>query len=204
MKKYLGLILISVLILSACGKNTPTATTSPTPTPRLVEMAVADRPTISLLSRNDGHELTLRIGSISKNITKIEYELTYTAATNGLEIEKGASGNIEATDLAATKTDRKILLGTESCTSGCKYSYDNGVTGGNLNLTFTTQNGQISTFDTPFTLKSSAEVKKAGKLVWTDQNFSSVPKSIPSSTYFVVLKDYKNDGSYLVTNSSSL
>jgi hypothetical protein len=203
MKKYLGLILISALFLSACGKTVPVATNTPSPTPKLVEMAVADRPVVSLLSRNDGHELTIRIGSISKNITKIEYELTYDAATNGLEIEKGATGSIEPTDLATGSAERKILLGTESCTSGCKYSYDNNVTGGNLNLTFTTQNGQISTFDTPFILLSSAEIKKTGKLAWTDENYTYTPKSIPAGTYFVALADYKN-GSYMVTNSSSL
>lgn len=202
MKKYLTLILCSVLLLSACGKKTATTVSTPSPTPKLVEMAAADRPEITLLSRADGHELTLKIASISTNISKIEYELTYTAGQDGLEIEKGATGIIEATDLAAGKAERKILLGTESCTAGCKYKYDDGVTGGNLNITFTTKNGQISTFDTPFILRSAAEVKKAGKLVWTDQNYSYTPKSIPTGSYFVALKDYKND-SYMVTNSSS-
>ena len=202
MKKYLSLILVSALVLSACGKKTPTTNISPSPTPRLVEMDVADRPQISLVSRNDGHELKLKIASISNNISKIEYELTYTANDNGLEIEKGASGIIESKDLVSGTTERKILLGTESCTSGCKYKYDAGVNGGNLNITFTTKNSQISTFDSPFILRASAEVKKAGKLIWTEENFNDTPKSIPSGSFFIALKDYKNS-SYLVTNSSS-
>jgi len=204
MKKYLGLILISALFLSACGKKAPT-TTAPTPTPRLVEMAAADRPEISLSPRADGHELTLKIASISSKITKIEYELTYTAVDENMEIEKGASGIIEPKDLASGTTERKILLGTESCTSGCKYKYDAGVTGGNLNLTFTVENSQISVFDSPFILKSTADLKKSGnKLVWTEENFTYTPKTkLSGSNFFIALKDYKN-GAYLVTSSGSL
>jgi len=201
MKKYLSLILVSVLILSACGKKTIT-TVAPSPTPRLVEMAIADRPSISLSPRSDGHELTLKIGSINANITKIEYEITYVANDAGLEIEKGASGIIESKDLSSGSTERKILLGTESCTSGCKYKYDAGITGGNLNLIFTTNNSQISTFETPFILRSSAEIKKTGKLIWTEENYSSSPKII-NNNFYIVLKDFKN-GAYLVTSSGSL
>lgn len=203
MKKYFALLLLSTLFLSACGKKNPATTVTPTPAPALVEMAVADRPQISLISRNDGHELTLRIASISNKISKIEYELTYTATDGNLEIEKGASGIIESKDFANGKIDRKILLGTESCTSGCKYKYDTGVNGGNLNLVFTNSSGQISTFDTPFILRSAAEIKKAGKINWSEENFTETPKSIPAGTYFIVMKDYKNS-SYLISNSSSL
>ncbi len=202
MKKYLGLILISMLFISACGKKA-TVTVVPTPTPRLVEMAVENRPLISLTSRSDGHELTLKIGSISGEITKIEYEVTYTANDNGLEIEKGASGIVESSDIATGNVSRKILLGTESCTSGCKYKYDNGVTGGNLNLIFTTKNGQISTFESPFILLSNTDVKKAGKLLWTAENYTFTPTKFINGSYFIAHKDYKNGG-YMVTNSSSL
>lgn len=205
MKKYLGLILISVLLLSSCGKKTADKNSStPTPTPRLVEMAVEDRPEISLSSRSDGHELTLKIASISSKITKIEYELTYTAVDGELEIEKGASGIIESKDISSGSVERKILLGTESCTNGCKYKYDSGVTGGTLNLTFTNQNSQISTFTTPFVLKNTAEIKKTGnKLVWTNENYTYTPKKLTGTSYFIVFKDYKT-GTYLVTSSGSL
>ncbi|MFA5026067.1 MAG: hypothetical protein WC503_06180 [Candidatus Shapirobacteria bacterium] len=202
MKKYLGLILISALIFSACGKKT-TTTVVPTPTPRLIEMAPADRPQVSLTPRADGHELILNINSISQSISKIEYELTYVAVDNKLEIEKGASGIIETVDIATGKVERKILLGTESCTSGCKYKYDSGVTGGNLNLIFTTVNSQISTFDTPFILRTTAEIKKAGKLIWTEQDYTYTPTKLTGSNYFIAMKDFKNDG-YMVTSSGSL
>jgi len=202
MKKYLGLILISALILSACGKKT-TTTIVPTPTPRLVELATEDRPQISLTSRNDGHELTLKLASISSSITKIEYELTYVAVDNNLEIEKGASGIIESKDIVSGNAERKILLGTESCTSGCKYKYDAGITGGNLNLTFTTSNSQISVFNSPFILKTTADIKKTGKLVWTEENFTYTPTKLSGSNFYIAHKDYKNGG-YMVTSSGSL
>ena len=203
MKKYLSLILISALILSACGKKNTTAEISPTPTPRLVELEVQDRPEISLIPRSDGHELTLRLASISSNITRIEYEITYIANDNGLEIEKGASGIFESSDIAPGKSDKKILLGTESCTSGCKYKYDEGITGGNVSLIFTTANNQISTFTTPFILRSAADVKKAGKLIWTEEDFTYTPPKFTGINFFIALKDYKN-ASYLVTSNASL
>lgn len=204
MKKYLILIVFSLFFLSACGKkNTPTPT--PTPAPKLVEMELQYRPEISLTPRADGHELFLKIGKISDIISKIEYEITYLATDNNLEIEKGASGIIESSELSLGKADRKILLGTESCTSGCKYKYDAGVSGGNLNLIFTLKNGQISMFETPFILRSTADLKKAGNLlVWSEENFTYTPKSkLSGSHYFIAHKNYL-DGSYLVTSSGSL
>lgn len=203
MKKYFTLILLSAFFISACGKKT-TTTIAPSPTPRLIEMDASLRPNVSLTPRSDGHELTLKIGSINSDITKIEYEVTYVASDNGLEIEKGASGIIESKDFTSGNAERKILLGTESCTSGCKYKYDAGVTGGNLNLTFTTKNSQISTFDSPFILRTSAEIKKIGKLIWTEEGFTYTPKTkLIGNNFFIVTKDYKNGG-YLVTSSGSL
>lgn len=202
MKKYLFLVLVSSLFLSSCGKKSET-TVVPTPTPRLVELALEDRPNVSLTSRSDGHELNLKLSSVSNNITKIEYELTYVAVDNGLEIEKGASGIIEKGDIVSGNIERKILLGTESCTSGCKYKYDTGITGGNLNLIFTTSNSQISTFETPFIIRSTADIKKTGKLVWTEQNYTYTPTKLSGSNFFIVHKDFKN-GTFIVTSSGSL
>jgi hypothetical protein len=201
MKKYLSLIFIATLFLSACGKKN-TTTIAPSPTPRLVELSVEDRPQISLTPRSDGHELSLKFSSISSSITKIEYELTYVAVDGNLEIEKGASGIIESKDFSSGKAQKKILLGTESCTNGCKYKYDAGITGGNLNLTFTTNNGQISTFDSPFILRTAAEVKKAGKLVWTQEDYTYTPSKYTGINFFIAHKDYKNGG-YMVTSSNS-
>lgn len=203
MKKYLGIIFFSLLLLSSCGKKT-TPSITPTPTPRLVEIEVQNRPNITLTPRSDGHELFLKIESISDIFSKIEYEITYVASDNDLEIEKGASGIIDSTELSSGKVDRKILLGTESCTNGCKYKYDAGVTGGNLVLNFTLKNNQIAIFESPFILRSTADLKKTGQLVWSEENFTYTPKNkLVGSHYFIAHKNYI-DGSYLVTSSGAI
>lgn len=204
MKKYLILIVISLFFLSGCGKkSTPVPT--PTPAPKLVEMELQYRPEISLTPRADGHELFLKINKISDIISKIEYEITYLATDSNLEIEKGASGIIESSELSLGIAERKILLGTESCTNGCKYKYDTGVSGGKLSLIFSLKNSQISMFETPFILKSTADLKKTGgQLVWSQENFTYTPKNkLSGSHYFIVHKNYL-DGSYLVTSSGAL
>lgn len=204
MKKYLILILFSLFFLSGCGKKAAPAP-SPTPAPKLVELSAELRPEISLTPRADGHELYLKINKISDTISKIEYEITYLATDDNLEIEKGASGIIESDELLSGKSERKILLGTESCTNGCKYKYDTGVTGGNLNLIFSLNNGQMSIFETPFILRSTADLKKDGNLlIWTEENYTYTPQNkLSGSHYFIAHKNYL-DGSYLVTSSGAL
>ncbi len=204
MKKYLIIVFISLFLLSSCGKKTAPAP-SPTPAPKIVEMEPQYRPEISLTPRADGHELYLKINKISDTIGKIEYEITYLATDNNLEIEKGASGIIETSELATGKVERKILLGTESCTNGCKYKYDSGVSGGNLNLIFSINNGQMSMFDTPFILRSTADLKKAGGLLeWSEENYTYTPKNKPSGSHFFIAHKNYLDGSYLVTSSGAL
>jgi len=204
MKKYLIIVFISLFLLSSCGKKTAPAP-SPTPAPKIVEMEPQYRPEISLIPRADGHELYLKINKISDTIGKIEYEITYLATDNNLEIEKGASGIIETSELATGKVERKILLGTESCTNGCKYKYDSGVSGGNLNLIFSINNGQMSMFDTPFILRSTADLKKAGGLLeWSEENYTYTPKNKPSGSHFFIAHKNYLDGSYLVTSSGAL
>jgi len=196
-----GIILSFFLIRT---KKSDSGVPSPTPAPKLVEIEVKDRPNISLTPRKDGHELTLKIDNISPIFSKIEYEITYIAVDNTLEIEKGASGIIDSEELSITKVERKILLGTESCTNGCKYKYDAGVTGGNLSLIFTLKNGQFSIFDTPFILKSTADIIKSGQLQWPEEDFTYTFKSKPTGSHFYIAHKNFIDGSYLVTSSGSL
>ena len=159
MKKILFLFLITSLTLSACGTKKTVTQATPTPVPRELTITDNQKPTINLTSREDGHELTLIISKVDPIFTKIEYELIYTASDAGIEIEKGVSGNVESKDYVNGVAQRKILLGTESCTSGCKYKYDAGVNGGNLNLTMITKDNQVASLEIPFTL---AQVKGKG------------------------------------------
>lgn len=155
MKKILFLLLITSFTLSACGTKKSVTPATPTPVPRELSITEDQKPTVALTSREDGHELTLSISKINPIFSKIEYELIYTASDAGLEIEKGVSGNIEAKDITNSSASRKILLGTESCTNGCKYKYDSGVNGGTLIMTLITQDNQVASLEMPFTLTST-------------------------------------------------
>ncbi len=155
MKKILFLLLVTSFILSSCGTKKTITSATPTPVPHEFILNDNQKPTVTLTSREDGHELTLKISKIDPVFIKVEYELIYTAQDNGLEIEKGVSGNIESKDIVnGVSGDRKILLGTESCTNGCKYKYDSGVNGGSLNLTLITKDNQVASLEIPFTLTS--------------------------------------------------
>lgn len=155
MKKILFLLLVTSFVLSSCGTKKTVITATPTPVPRELVITDSQKPTVTLTPREDGHELTLKISKINPIFTKIEYELIYTAQDSGLEIEKGVSGNFETKDLTNGVGERKILLGTESCTNGCKYKYDSGINGGSLNLILMTKDNQVASLEMPFTLTST-------------------------------------------------
>ena len=105
----------------------------------------------------------------------------------GNEIEKGLGDTIKD---VSRKISKDMLLGTESCTNGCKYKYDEGVSCGTLTLNFITDNGQVSTYETPFVFKSTADIKKAGGLGLPTENFSIKAKAT-ANEYFVLLHNYR-------------
>ena len=70
-----------------------------------------------------------------------------------MEIEKGLGDTIKD---VGTTIERKLLLGTESCTNGCKYKYDEGVSGGTISLKFSLRNKpQVATIDIPGSAQTS-------------------------------------------------
>lgn len=198
-KAYLiGLVIASGLFLSACGKAKPTQITpTPTPAPRLVEMPLGDRPVISLIPRLDGRELKLKINKIPSGIVQIEYELLYTATDEGNDIEKGVGDTIK---IISPDLERDLLLGTSSCTNGCKYKYDENINGGTLTLTFINQNSQVSTFQTPFQFTTGAQIKKTKTLDLPTENFS-ISITNPASEFFILLKNYRNGFSVFSSGS---
>ncbi len=156
-KKILSLLFISSLILAACNKPAPTA---PAPTPTTVKKAklsqvTFDKPAlVSLTSRTDGRELNLTISSIPSEVKKIEYELLYKAKDGSKEIEKGTGDTINT---ITDPIERQILLGTKSCTSGCKYKYDDGVFEGSLKITYLTQDNGVNIYESGWTLQKSGK-----------------------------------------------
>jgi hypothetical protein len=167
MKKYIFVfvLLFSSLFLSACGQKTAVKNVTPTPVPREMNLTDEEKPKITLTPRADGHEITLDVTKISSKFSKIEYELIYSALDNGLEIEKGVSGNVESKDMSNGSFQRKVLLGTESCTSGCKYKYDEGVVGGTIILTLNTTDNQVASLENTFKL---TQVKGKGFVITLD------------------------------------
>lgn len=205
MKKYflsIFIVFISFILLSSCGKKAEIKN-NPTPvTNKVVEMPLADRPDISLTPRADGHLLLLKISKVPSYISQIEYEVLYTATDKNSEIEKGVGDTIK--DVTST-IERSLLLGTESCTNGCKYKYDEGVNGGTVILKFINKNGQVSIFETPFTLKSTAQIVTDGKINLSVENFSVTPKSkLTGKDFFILIKNYKGGYSVFSNSSNSL
>jgi hypothetical protein len=184
--KYFFILLLSGFLLSACGKKTTTPKINPTPIEQKLELKESEKPIISLIPRADGHELKLIIDNIPTNISDIEYELIYSAIDNGLEMEKGVGDSIKVT---TKNIERDLLLGTSSCTNGCKYKYDSGVVGGTLSLTFLTASNQSLRYESSFVLKTSADIKKDGGLTLNLENFEIKGSVTSKNDYFILLKN---------------
>ena len=181
-------IILSSFFLSACGKKTSKTTTNITPVAKTLELSDSEKPTISLIPRADGHELKLKIDNIPSQISQIEYELIYSAQDSGLEMEKGVGDTVKVT---SKNVEKDLLLGTSSCTNGCKYKYDEGVTSGTLSLTFSTDNNQSLSYETPFVLKTSSDIKKDGGLSLSTENLVIKASTTTKSDYFIVIKNLK-------------
>jgi hypothetical protein len=186
-----SVIIFSSIFLSACGKKKPqTNTNNPTVvnnTVKTIEFKPEEKPYVSLIPRKDGHELKLKVENIPSSVAQIDYELLYSATDNGLEMEKGVGDTVK--NITST-FERDLLLGTESCTNGCKYKYDEGITGGTLTLTFTTKDNQAATYETPFILKSSADLKKDKTMTLVTENFTINATTTTSADFFVLIKNY--------------
>ncbi|MCW1949323.1 MAG: hypothetical protein KIH89_002650 [Candidatus Shapirobacteria bacterium] len=189
--KFLSLtfvVIASSFFLSACGKKQTETNNTPTKSvQKELVLSETEKPIISLIPREDGHELKLKIDNIPSNISQIDYELIYSATENDLTMEKGVGDTVKIT---SKNIEKDLLLGTSSCTNGCKYKYDTGVSEGTLSLIFYTSDNQSATFETPFVLKTSADIKKDGGLSLKGEDFSIKATTTTKSDYFIVIKNY--------------
>lgn len=184
--QYIFIIFVSTFFLSGCGKKTTTNKITPTPIVQNLELSESEKPIISLIPRQDGHELKLIIDNIPQSVAEIEYELIYTAIDEGLEMEKGVGDTIKVT---SKNIQKDLLLGTSSCTNGCKYKYDQGIVGGTLSLTFLTSDNQSLSHETSFILKTSADIKKEGGLSLTIENLQIKGSTTSKNDYFILIKN---------------
>lgn len=154
LKKITSLVVLSFFLTACVGKTTPS---TPTPTqppkkPKATQIIFEQKPQISLIPRNDGHELKLKIDNIPTSVIKLDYELIYKAKDGNLEIDKGLADNVNE---IKPNIERDLLLGTKSCTSGCKYKYDTGVNSGSLKITFLTDKNEVSTYESNWNLNQT-------------------------------------------------
>lgn len=191
-------ILSSTLLLSGCGKKTQTKVENKTITSaKILDLKPDEIPYISLIPSTDGHKLKLKIDNIPPSISEIEYELIYRAEDNGLEMEKGVGDTIKK--ISTKYLEREILLGTESCTNGCKYKYDTGITGGILSLTLISQNDGSITYESPFAFRNGTEIQQDGSLNIPSENVSLKVSNLANKEYFVLIKN--TTGAYSVFSS---
>lgn len=192
--KFLSLSLVVILssfFLSACGKKTTTTNTNTNQsnqnkTTELV-LSESEKPIVSLTPTSDGHTLKLKLTNIPSNVNEIDYELIYSATDNGLTMEKGAGATVKIT---SNSIEKDLLLGTASCTNGCKYKYDEGVDSGTLTLTLYTQDNQSASYETPFVFKTSADIKKDGGLKLATLDFFVKATTTTKNDYFIVIKNF--------------
>lgn len=203
--KKITLIIIPIIVIGLISFFFLTRNKKTTDTPiktvqksKQVELTADEKPYLSLIPRPDGHELKFKVMNIPSRFSTAEYELIYTAEDEGLEIEKGVSGTIQLTD---PNFEKDLLLGTSSCTNGCKYKYDEGITGGVLTLTLTTSNKEYFTFETPFLLKNSAQINQEKSLNLSQENFEIKATVTSKNDFFTVIKNIKS--SYSVFSSGN-
>ncbi len=192
------IVFLSSFILSGCKSKKTVEAPTPTPEPAAFELKENEIPYISLVPRADGKELKMTIKNIPSFVTDMEYELLYTATDGGLEIEKGVGDSLK---IESTSIERDILLGTSSCTTTCKYKYDDGVTGGTITLTLITKDGGAAVVETNFVITTTADIKKASGINYTFENYKlPLSGSITGADYYIMIKNNKN---YSVFSSGS-
>lgn len=184
-------LLFSSVLLSGCGpKKTPEVTVpepEPTPLPtRPIEQTIKERPYVTLTSTSDGHWVTLEIKRISKEMTGLEYELTYFAEVEASKIERGVSSGGQPVELnGATEFSKKILFGSASCTTGtCKYKYDENVSEGMLTVKLRSKSG-TEKYDSAYRIQKGKEAKEGFGV--GDGVFAFISSSLPANTLYLTI-----------------
>lgn len=183
MKNYLKFIIPGVLLLVVLGwlfwPSKKTKTTTSAPTKKMEEInkiAMADRPYVTLIPREDGKEVKMTIALV-KDATNLEYEMEYQAES----LIQGVFGTIDLVKEPAPVA-KDLLFG--SCSKG-KCRYDEGVSGGSLTLRF--DGGSA-----PFALKTDFNLQnmfdRQGKFVSKDSKavMDVGSKGLPNNTYMIV------------------
>jgi hypothetical protein len=149
-RKFLLLLLFFALILGIVvvavfnkeEKSTPEVNDS-----GLREVPLDKRPVVSLTPSFDGHYLKFRVENLGLEADSLDYILEYVPA-NG--VTQGIPGTVAIGKNEVFETD--FLLGTES--SG-KFRYDEGVSGGSIELRFRKDKVLVAKFKTDFKMNKT-------------------------------------------------
>jgi hypothetical protein len=141
MKKYLpiilfilGIIVVAVVFFILRGRGGKESVEREETA--LIEVALEDRPIVSLTPTDDGHYLNLRVGEINiPGAETMEYELLYDVPGG---VTQGVPGMVEIKGLSSFEAE--LLLGSES--SG-KFRYDEGVEEGMMTIRFRNKGGKL-------------------------------------------------------------
>jgi hypothetical protein len=180
MKKYLplillfaGIVVVVLVFVVLRGKDKEVVTDGDEGA--LIEVALKDRPVVSLTPTGDGHYLNLKVTEI--NIPKaetMEYELLYEVPGG---VTQGVPGSVDIASLSSYETE--MLLGSES--SG-KFRYDEGVEEGTITIRFRNRDGKLLVkFSSDFLMKTETK-----RLESKDGEFSCLFDSTPDGYYVVM------------------
>lgn len=181
MKKYLPFILLGVGILVLVGvifafKRANSGTVDEEETAK--EIPVGERPIVMLVPSVDGYYLKLTIAQIKvKGTASLDYELLYTLPDGRTQ---GVPGTVKFTGGDVIKD---LLLGSES--SG-KFRYDEGVTGGTVNIRFRDAKGKlIGKLSTDFAMQTGVKT-----LTSKDGKFTHDLGKINKGVFYVIMQTF--------------
>lgn len=189
---WLVITLVSVFILTGClpkksggDQVLPTGVQlSPTPV-KTIETTILERLFLSLPPSSDGHRVKLDLKNIRSDAKTVDYELVYFAGDIGNKIERGVTGTVDLK--GATSLLRDILFGSESCTAGCKYRYDENVSEGTLTLGVVSSAGKEK-YTSAFRLQKGIEGKEG--LSAGDGNFILTSSTLAKNSYFLTISTF--------------
>ena len=142
----------------------------------LIDVALADRPFVSLTPTDEGHYLSLKITKIDNpGAETMEYFLLYDVPGG---VPQGVPGMVDIKGLSSFETE--LLLGTES--SG-KFRYDEGVEEGTMTIRFRNRDGKMLVkFVSKFHMQNGVD-----DLSSIDGEFMYIFDKTPETGYFVTM-----------------
>lgn len=189
------LIIFSSLVLAGCTSKKPDQNQGNNQVveeekiipKKPIEQMVKEAPFVSMTSTADGHWINLEVKNVADKFSQIDYELIYLAGLDGNRIERGVTTGGKAVDLISKGFTKKILFGSESCTNGCKYRFDENVNEGTFSFSLVGKDGKEK-YDSTFRIQKGKEAKGGfstgdGKFIFTSEIMSVSAYYLTISTF---------------------